>query len=259
MTADLPSPGAPSLEASSIEAGPPSITADALDKTFITGKTRVAALNQVGLAIYAGELTMLLGASGSGKSTLLAAISGLLRPDNGVVTALGRDLWSLPAAEIERFRLDACGFIFQGFNLFTALTALEQVQVVLEYAGVRSRQARRRAASALEEVGLGGRLDLRPAELSGGEKQRVAIARAIAKAPQLLFADEPTSALDSQNGQIVIGLLHKAARDHGATVLCVTHDPRLLGHAERIIRMEDGRLVADERPQPAALRKKAAP
>jgi putative ABC transport system ATP-binding protein len=154
--------------------------------------------------------------------------------------------------ELENFRLQHTGFVFQGFNLFPALTALEQVELPLSYMGLAKGLARKRAIESLEEVGLGPRMRLRPAELSGGEKQRVAIARALAKQPELLFADEPTSALDAANGQIVIDILHRIARTHGTTVLCVSHDPRLVGHADRVLAMEDGRILSDHVP-PASL------
>ncbi|HEY2623070.1 MAG TPA: ATP-binding cassette domain-containing protein, partial [Dyella sp.] len=138
----------------------------------------------------------------------------------------------------------------QGFNLFPALNALEQVELPLSYLGISPVEARRRARASLEEVGLGPRMGLRPSELSGGEKQRVAIARALAKEPDLLFADEPTSALDAANGQIIIDILHRIARTHGTTVLCVSHDPRLAGHADRVLAMEDGRILSDRVPPP---------
>jgi putative ABC transport system ATP-binding protein len=199
---------------------------------------------------------MVMGPSGSGKSTLVAALSGLLKPDAGTVNAMGEDLWSLRPGKIDRFRLDHCGFIFQGFNLFGALSALQQVTTILKYKGFSPAEARERAEIALTEVGLGARLNQRPAELSGGEKQRVAIARCLAKEPRLLFADEPTSALDGENGQIVIKLLQRAAKQHGAAVICVTHDPRLEAYADRVIHIEDGRILDDRRtdsaPAPAA-------
>jgi len=196
---------------------------------------------------------MVMGPSGSGKSTLIAALSGLLRPDEGHVTAMGEDLWSKSDTRIDRFRLDHCGFIFQGFNLFAALTALQQVTTVLKYKGHSPSQAQAIATQALTEVGLGERLNQRPSELSGGEKQRVAIARALAKQPQLLFADEPTSALDGENGQVVIRLLQRAAKVHGAAVICVTHDPRLEAYADRVIHIEDGRILDDVRRPPVSL------
>jgi len=231
------------------------VTAHGLYKRFKTGRVHIEVLKRVDFEARHGELTMVMGPSGSGKSTLVASLSGLLKPDEGQVTAMGRDLWNLKSGKLDRFRLDHCGFIFQGFNLFAALTALQQVEIILKYQGVPKRERRERAANALMEVGLETRLHQRPSELSGGEKQRVAIARALAKNPQLLFADEPTSALDSENGQVVIRLLQRAAKSHGAAVICVTHDPRLEAYADRIIHLEDGRILADRaahRVAPAA-------
>ncbi len=223
------------------------LTARGLTKRFKTGRTHIEVLKHLDFACNHGEVTMVMGPSGSGKSTLIAAISGLLRPDEGKVIALGEDLWKKSSGKIDRFRLDNCGFIFQGFNLFPALTALEQVAVVLKYQGVPKGQARERARAALEEVGMGPRVNQRPSELSGGEKQRVAIARCLAKEPRLLFADEPTSALDTENGMVVIGLLQRAAKQHGSAVVVVTHDPRLEPYADRIIHIEDGRILDDVR------------
>ncbi|MFL5294847.1 MAG: ABC transporter ATP-binding protein [Phenylobacterium sp.] len=232
------------------------IRAHGVYKRFKTGRTHIEVLKRVDFDANHGEVTMVMGPSGSGKSTLVAALSGLLRPDDGTVSALNQDLWSLRSGRLDRFRLDHCGFIFQGFNLFSALTALQQVEIVLKYQGQPKRVARERAANALMEVGLEHKLNQRPSELSGGEKQRVAIARCIAKDPQLLFADEPTSALDGENGQIVIKLIQRAAKQYGAAVICVTHDPRLEAYADRVIHLEDGRILDDRRvergePHPA--------
>ena len=220
------------------------ISAQGLVKRFKTGRTFVEVLNGVDFHARHGDVTMVMGPSGSGKSTLIAALSGLLKPDQGKVNAMGEDLWSRSGGKIDRFRLQHCGFIFQGFNLFPALTALQQVTTVLKYQGHSRGEARRIAVEALDEVGLKPRMNQRPSELSGGEKQRIAIARAVAKRPTLLFADEPTSALDGENGQVVIRLLRRAATEHNAAVICVTHDPRLESFADRIIHIEDGRILA---------------
>jgi len=228
------------------------IQATGLAKAYRIGKLQQQVLKDVDFHARAGEVTMVMGPSGSGKSTLIAALSGLMRPDAGEVMALGESLWAKKARLVDRFRLDHCGFIFQGFNLFSALDATQQVVQVLRYCGLGRRDAHARAIEALESVGLGARLRQKPAELSGGEKQRVAIARALAKKPALIFADEPTSALDSTNGQVVIRLLHEAARTRGAAVVVVTHDSRLEAHADRIIHMEDGRILEDGRPPSAA-------
>jgi putative ABC transport system ATP-binding protein len=226
-----------------------------VSKSFVSGRVHSTVLQNLTLDVRASELTLISGPSGCGKSTLLAILSGLQPADGGSVRALGHELSGLSINDLERFRLQHTGFVFQGFNLFPALTALEQVELPLSYMGLPKGMARKRAVESLEEVGLGPRMRLRPAELSGGEKQRVAIARALAKQPELLFADEPTSALDSDNGQIIIDILHRIARNHGTTVLCVSHDPRLVGHADRVLAMEDGRILSDHvppAPPPAA-------
>ena len=231
------------------------IQAHGVYKRFKTGRTHIEVLKRVDFDANHGEVTMVMGPSGSGKSTLVAALSGLLRPDEGKVSALNQDIWGLRSGKLDRFRLDHCGFIFQGFNLFSALTALQQVQIILKYQGHPPKVAREKAAMALTEVGMEMRMTQRPSELSGGEKQRVAIARCIAKEPQLLFADEPTSALDGENGQVVIKLIQRAAKEYGAAVICVTHDPRLEAYADRVIHLEDGLIMSDRRvdhtPAPA--------
>jgi putative ABC transport system ATP-binding protein len=229
------------------------LDAKKLVKTFKTGRTQIEVLKSLDFDADHGDLTMVMGPSGSGKSTLIAALSGLLRPDSGTVQALEhKNLWKLGSGRIDKFRLDHCGFIFQGFNLFPALTAHQQVTTVLKYKGLSPKAAAEKAEASLHEVGLGPRMHQRPSELSGGEKQRVAIARALAKDPQLLFADEPTSALDGENGQVVIRLLRRAATEHGAAVICVTHDPRLEAWADRVIHIEDGRILDDVRRAPGS-------
>ena len=150
--------------------GSVAITAKGLVKRFKTGRSFVEVLKSVDFDACHGDVTMVMGPSGSGKSTLVAALSGLLKPDEGQVTALGQDIWSLRSGKLDRFRLDTCGFIFQGFNLFSALTALQQVAIILKYQGCTPREARDRAAATLAEVGLENRMHQRPSELSGGEK-----------------------------------------------------------------------------------------
>jgi len=221
------------------------LVADAIEKSYTTGKVETRVLQGISLTLSERELTLVLGPSGSGKSTLLAILSGLLKPDRGSVSALGENLWQKTRVGLEKFRLEHTGFVFQGFNLFPALSALEQVMLPLDYLRLPRQEVRNRALAALEEVGLSSRAHLRPMELSGGEKQRIAIARAVAKRPQFLFADEPTSALDSINGKNVIDALHRVARAFGATVVCVSHDTRLSASADRIIEMQDGRILSD--------------
>jgi putative ABC transport system ATP-binding protein len=182
-----------------------------------------------------------MGPSGSGKSTLLAILSGLLRPDSGQVAALGQDLWSLSDRGRERFRLRHVGFIFQGYNLFGALTARQQLEMVVRWGeGAGRRDARRRADEMLSLLGLAKKAHLRPSELSGGEKQRVAIGRALIKDPNFCFADEPTSALDWAHGEQVIELLRAAAHERGAMVLIVAHDARIIPYMDRVFHLEDG-------------------
>jgi putative ABC transport system ATP-binding protein len=226
---------------------PAHLEARGLTKGFGQGETYSLAVNSVGLRLHRNELTLLMGPSGSGKSTLLAMISGLLRPDQGQVLALNQDLWNRSKADLEQFRLKHCSYIFQGCNLFPALTARQQLELVLRWGeGIGRREARDRSQAMLEQLGLGRKAHLRPAQLSGGEKQRVAIARALVKKPDLLFADEPTSALDWENGQQVIELLRQAAHERGAMVLVVTHDPRLSDYADRVFHMEDGKMISEE-------------
>ncbi len=218
-------------------------------RSFGSGGNRTYALQDVSLGLRQGELNLLMGPSGSGKSTLLAVLSALLRPDGGKVRALGQDLWQMTELQLEKFRLKHCSYIFQGYNLFPALSARQQLEVVLKWGeGASARDARKKAETVLGQLGMSNRADLRPQQLSGGEKQRVAIARALVKDPSFIFADEPTSALDWENGQQVIDLLNKTAQK-GTTVLVVTHDPRLLKYADRVFELADGRLNSDGRPE----------
>jgi putative ABC transport system ATP-binding protein len=212
-------------------------------------------LREVSLDLHEGEITLLMGPSGSGKTTLLAVLSGLLRPDAGQVLALGQDLWRLPEARREEFRLRHCGFIFQGCNLFPALTAWQQLEMVLCWGlGLTAAEARPRVADMLDLLGLAGKAGLRPHELSGGEKQRVAIGRALIKEPAFCFADEPTSALDWERGERVIELLRTAAHDRGTMVLVVAHDPRIVPLADRVLELQDGRLAESARRRPGLRR-----
>lgn len=227
----------------------PSLRGIRLVKTYGDGTARRSALRQVSLDLYPGQLVLLMGPSGSGKSTLLAVLSGLLEPDGGQVLAEDegrlRDLWSLSRPEREAYRRRYAGFVFQGYNLFPALTARQQLEIVLRWGGnVGAAEARRRADEMLERLGLADNRDKKPAQLSGGEKQRVAVARALVKNPAFVFADEPTSALDWENGQKVIELLRDAAHQRRASVLVVSHDPRLLPFVDVYYHLEDGQLEA---------------
>src|SRR5438309_4860532 len=213
----------------------PTFRCQHLTRSYGTGAVKTLALDDVSLELYRGQIALFMGPSGSGKSTLLSVLSGLLRPDRGQVIALGQDLWALSDTEREHFRLKHFGFIFQGYNLFPALTARQQLELVLRWGeGATRREARRRAEEMLDLLGVKNKAHLRPAQLSGGEKQRVAIGRALIKDPSVCFADEPTSALDWSHGEQVIGLLREAAHDRNATILVVAHDPRLVPFADQV-------------------------
>jgi putative ABC transport system ATP-binding protein len=227
----------------------PTLRARGLTRTFGRGDTSTIALNHVSMNLNRGEFALLMGPSGSGKSTLLAVISGLLHPDCGQVIALEEDLWGLTEQQREDFRRRHCGFIFQGYNLFPALNARQQLEIVLRWGqGTSKREARQRADEMLSLLGLAKKARLRPAQLSGGEKQRVAIGRALIKDPVFCFADEPTSALDWAHGEQVIELLRSASRERGTTVLVVAHDARIVPYVDRVLHLEDGCLAE---PEPA--------
>jgi putative ABC transport system ATP-binding protein len=231
-----------------------------LVRVFGDGDSQTTAVDRATLDLARGQFALLMGPSGSGKSTLLALLSGLLRPTSGRVLSRDDDamidVWSMSDRERERYRLKYCGYIFQGYNLFPALTARQQLEIVLRWGlGTPAHEARKQSEEVLGMLGLGNKLNLLPAHLSGGEKQRVAIGRALVKNPTLCFCDEPTSALDWHHGEHVVELLRAAARERGATMLVVTHDPRLLPYADTIFHMEDGRITNGE---PAALLHAAA-
>ena len=222
-----------------------------ITKTFGDGAKRRLALDDVSIELQSGHLSLLMGPSGSGKSTLLAIASGLLEPDSGQVLAEDRgelrDVWAMTAKQREDFRLRTTGFVFQGYNLFPALTARQQLEIVLKWGGYAGTwEAKRQADAMLERLGLAPNRHKKPAYLSGGEKQRVAIGRALVKNPTFMFADEPTSALDWENGQKVMELLRDAAHERGASILVVSHDHRLLPYVDVYYHLEDGHL--EQRP-----------
>ena len=222
--------------------GVPALSVRGLSKSFGTGQARTVALEAVDLDVSPGELVLLMGPSGSGKTTLLSIMGCILRPDGGSLAVRGVQAVGLSEPELCRLRLAHIGFVFQSYNLFPTLKAVENVMVALDLKGVRGRSARDRAGEVMEAVGLGDKLDSLPADLSGGQKQRLAIARALAADPEIILADEPTAALDSVNGRLVIGLLRDLASSRGRSVVVVTHDNRILEFADRIAHIEDGRL-----------------
>lgn len=211
-----------------------------LSKTFGEGETRVDAVRGVDLELARGEIVLVMGPSGSGKTTLLSMLGGLLRPSAGEIRVDGIDIAALPEHKLPPFRASRFGFIFQDFNLLTALSARENVEVALNLAGTRGERAHVRARELLTALGLEDRLDFRVHQLSGGERQRVAIARAIANRPQLVFADEPTANLDSGKGAETMRLLRRLAREERTTVVIVSHDQRLREVADRVLWLEDG-------------------
>lgn len=203
-------------------------------------------LKSINLTVFEGELQMAIGPSGAGKTTLLLILAGLLTPTHGKVYLLGEEIVSMTREERTQFRRRHLGILFEECNLFRSLTALENVELSLELKGFRREIVRRQARDLLESVGLGDRANHLPRYLSGGEQQRVALARALAGKPALIVADEPTSALDSQNGRNVVSLLRDLVKHNGSTAILTTHDPRILGFADRIVELEDGVLSAAE-------------
>ena len=211
---------------------------------FTSGDRSVDVLADVTLAIPARQFVAIAGPSGSGKSTLLGLIAGLDRPSSGRIRVADAEVTALSEDALARFRLDTIGYIFQSFHLIPTLTALENVAVPLELAG--EPDALPRARALLGEVGLADRVEHYPVQLSGGEQQRVAVARAVARRPPVLLADEPTGNLDSATGKQIIELILGLNRTLGSTLVLVTHDPALAAHADRLITLRDGRVVADE-------------
>ena len=225
----------------------PVIEATNLEKLFGSGAGRVKALRGVDLNLMSGELTLLMGPSGSGKTTLLSLLGCILTPTSGTVRIKGQAINGASPGELARLRRDHIGFVFQSYHLFPTLSALDNVRLALDVRGEQGPQAEKRAAEMLEMVGLTQKCDAFPSELSGGEQQRVAIARAVVANPSAVLADEPTGALDGENGQAVMKLLAGIARDRAHSVLVVTHDPRVVPFANRIVHIEDGRIVREER------------
>ncbi len=214
-----------------------------IGKTYGAGETAVAALANATLDIRAGEVTLIEGPSGSGKTTLISILGLLLKPSAGEVWLDGRNVAGLGERHLPALRAKHFGFVFQGFNLFPALTALENVAIAIQMKDPDARDPRGEARRLLELVGLGPRAHHLPADLSGGQKQRVAIARALGGNPPILVGDEPTAALDTKTALSVMELLRELASTAGRAVVVVTHDPRLERFADRVVRVEDGHIT----------------
>jgi len=213
-------------------------------KFFQEGARGVPVLHGIDLDVGAGEVVLIMGPSGSGKTTLLSIMGCILRATSGSVRIAGREVATLPEGELPAVRLQHIGFIFQGFNLFPTLTVGENVELSLDLKGVPTARAKEEARRLLEQVDLADKCDSFPADLSGGQKQRVAVARALAGSPSLILADEPTAALDSHSGRNVMRILQNLAHAQNKAVVVVTHDNRVLEFGDRIVRMEDGRIVS---------------
>jgi putative ABC transport system ATP-binding protein len=211
-------------------------------KIYDTGSIRVKALKGVDLELKSGEFVSIVGPSGSGKSTLMNIAGCLDVPSGGEYLLDGQRVENLEPNELAEIRNRKIGFVFQNFNLLPYATAFENVELPLMFAGSPSRERKKRAAELLDRVGLGDRMDHRPAELSGGEMQRVAIARALANNPRLILADEPTGNLDSKSGQRIIALFDELWRD-GSTILMITHDPNIAKRTNRLVKLKDGMIV----------------
>jgi putative ABC transport system ATP-binding protein len=221
---------------------PVAVKATNLTKWFGAGEAKTIAVRDVSLEVRFGEMVYIVGPSGSGKTTLLSLISGILRPNEGAVEVEGKDIWSMGKDEIAEFRLRTIGFVFQDYHLFPRLTTVENVAIPLILKRVDWDEAIVTAHKYLDIVGLKSRADMPPVRLSGGEQQRVAIARAIASAPDIMVLDEPTASLDGDTGRKIVEFVkHEFLNDHRA-ILIVTHDSRIYEYADRVMKMEDGRL-----------------
>ncbi|MBE9032788.1 ABC transporter ATP-binding protein [filamentous cyanobacterium LEGE 11480] len=227
------------------------IAATGIEMAYRSGSESYQALKGVDLKVKTGDIQLLMGPSGSGKTTFLSILAGILTPTGGNVKLLGEDITKMSKKDLAQFRLENIGFIFQGFNLFPALSALENIEVSLNLKGIRGQAARKQGLDLLAQVGLADKAKNLPRDLSGGQKQRVAVARALGGDPALIMADEPTAALDSQNGHAVTALLANLAKQRGRSVLIVTHDPRIMDVADYVAELEDGLLQSNVRHQTA--------
>jgi len=221
------------------------IEARSVEKTLGRGAGEVQALRGIDLSLRRGELTLLMGPSGSGKTTLLLVLGCMLTPNSGSVTVCGTPTSNADKEALARIRREHVGFVFQSYHLFPTLTAARNVQLALDIRGEHGRKAAKKSREALAMVGLEQKADSLPGGLSGGEQQRVAIARALVANPSVVLADEPTGALDGKNGRSIMRILADTAHERERAVLVVTHDPRVVPFADRIVEIEDGLIVAE--------------
>jgi putative ABC transport system ATP-binding protein len=220
------------------------LTVKNLTRTFNSAGGKVTAVEDISFEVPTGVFAAIVGKSGSGKSTMLALLGALDKPTSGQIV-VGKDtITSMSDRQLIKYRRDAIGFVFQAYNLIPNLTALENVMLPMEFAGVTGSIRRERAHQLLSQVGIeGDKQNRRPSRLSGGEQQRVAIARALANSPKLILADEPTGNLDSSTGDMIVKLLHSLAKDHNTTIIAVTHDQEIADQADKTFRLSDGKLV----------------
>jgi putative ABC transport system ATP-binding protein len=224
---------------------------DDVVRTYRMGGEVVHALDGVSVTVKRGEFLAIMGRSGSGKSTMLNVIGCLDRPTSGTILLGGVDVTRLPKSQLPRIRREKIGFVFQSFNLIPTLTALENVMLPMEYAGLPEGRRREQALAALDAVGLSDRVKHRPNELSGGQAQRVAIARALAPQPAIILADEPTGALDTHIARAIVQLMREFNRDRNQTFILVTHDGLVAEQTDRVVRLSDGRIASDTTQRPA--------
>lgn len=216
-----------------------------VSKYFGKPEQKTAVVMDLDIAANAGELLLLMGPSGSGKTTLLTLLGGLQRPSSGTVMILGTDMLKYNPKELQDLRAKKIGFVFQNFHLIDSLTAMENIELALKFAGVARGKRRKESLETLKSLNVEHLVRKKPDEMSQGEQQRVAICRAIANHPKLILADEPTASLDSSQGFEIIGLLHTIAKNGNSTVIVASHDPRLLDYADRVVRLQDGRIASN--------------
>ena len=234
------------MSGESIKRDNQAIIATDLTKWFGEGDTKMTAVNNVKLVVHFGEMLFIVGPSGSGKTTMLSMISGILRPNAGKVTVKGIDIWTLNNDQLADFRLNTVGFVFQDYHLFPRLTSAENVAIPLILKHRDWDESITEATKYLEIVGLKDRGEILPVKLSGGEQQRVAIARAIISSPEILILDEPTASLDGDTGKKIISFVKENILNKSRCILIVTHDARINEYADRIVHMEDGRIIASD-------------